>query len=82
MKNKLQFRNSFEICRDFLIVDIGSGLGYVDQILNDAFGFDVIGVESNAGHAQGAKRRVQKQSEGSRWFKNLKLVRVNLGFVS
>jgi len=48
--------------RDILIVDVGSGLGYVDQILSDVFNFDVVGVESNAGHAEAARLRSQRQT--------------------
>ena len=45
------------VSRRVLIVDVGSGLGYVDQILSDVFSFDVVGVESHQGHAEAARIR-------------------------
>ncbi|OXU19287.1 hypothetical protein TSAR_002749 [Trichomalopsis sarcophagae] len=39
------------------IVDLGSGLGYISQLLNHVYGYQVLGLESNAQNVQTAKIR-------------------------
>ncbi|XP_060081198.1 probable methyltransferase-like protein 25 isoform X2 [Ylistrum balloti] len=40
-----------------VILDIGSGLGYLGQILQKQFGYNIIGFESKQCHTSGAERR-------------------------
>ena len=50
---------------DCHIVDVGSGLGYIDQILSRNWNHSVFGIESHTGHSQSASRRDQKVLESS-----------------
>ncbi|XP_025084221.1 uncharacterized protein LOC112558162 isoform X3 [Pomacea canaliculata] len=43
------------------VVDVGSGLGYLGQVLHKVYGLPVIGVEGNAGHNESAASRACKQ---------------------
>ena len=51
-----QFNRVLTKPQNFLI-DIGSGLGYLDQFLWYVHGYRVIGVESNSGHILSAEKR-------------------------
>ncbi|KAL8563892.1 hypothetical protein ACOMHN_049548 [Nucella lapillus] len=44
-----------------LVVDVGSGLGYLGQVLHKTYGLSVIGLESSQGHSDGAEKRAAKQ---------------------
>ncbi|XP_070178717.1 uncharacterized protein [Littorina saxatilis] len=44
-----------------VVVDVGSGLGYLGQVLHKNYGLRVIGLESSAGHSEGAEKRAAKQ---------------------
>ena len=39
------------------VIDIGSGLGYLDQFLCYIYGYQVIGIESCSNHSNGADKR-------------------------
>ncbi|XP_067002978.2 uncharacterized protein [Anabrus simplex] len=41
------------------ILDIGSGLGYLDQVLHHQYGYEVLGLESNPHHVEKAEVRYQ-----------------------
>ncbi|KAK3599773.1 hypothetical protein CHS0354_037259 [Potamilus streckersoni] len=40
-----------------VVVDVGSGLGYLGQVLHDVFHYPVLGLESQSGHTSGAEQR-------------------------
>ncbi|KAL5019616.1 hypothetical protein ScPMuIL_002508 [Solemya velum] len=40
-----------------IIVDVGSGLGYLGQVLHSTYGHWILGLESKAGHTHGADSR-------------------------
>ncbi|KAL3884429.1 hypothetical protein ACJMK2_024568 [Sinanodonta woodiana] len=42
-----------------VIVDVGSGLGYLGQVLHDEFHYPVLGLESQSGHTSGAEQRAR-----------------------
>ncbi|XP_067653794.1 probable methyltransferase-like protein 25 isoform X2 [Haliotis asinina] len=44
-----------------VIVDVGSGLGYLGQVLHVSYGYSVVGVEGCSGHVERAERRSAKQ---------------------
>ncbi|XP_046549291.1 methyltransferase-like protein 25B isoform X2 [Haliotis rubra] len=44
-----------------VIVDVGSGLGYLDQVLHKCYGYSVVGVEGCDGHVERAEKRSAKQ---------------------
>ncbi|XP_076438925.1 uncharacterized protein LOC143277871 [Babylonia areolata] len=44
-----------------VVVDVGSGLGYLGQVLHKSYGLSVIGLESSEGHSDGAEKRAAKQ---------------------
>ncbi|XP_071098304.1 methyltransferase-like protein 25B [Haliotis cracherodii] len=44
-----------------VIVDIGSGLGYLGQVLHKCYGYSVVGVEGCDGHVERAEKRSAKQ---------------------
>ncbi|XP_033725202.1 protein RRNAD1-like [Pecten maximus] len=46
-----------------VILDIGSGLGYLGQLLQKHFGYHIIGLESKQGHTSGAERRARHTTE-------------------
>ncbi|XP_037295747.1 protein RRNAD1-like [Manduca sexta] len=48
-----------------VVVDFGSGLGYLDQLLYEITNFKVLGLECNEGHYAGAKKRQRKYHENS-----------------
>ena len=39
------------------LIDIGSGLGYLDQLLCQIYNYKTIAIESSASHGEGAKKR-------------------------
>ncbi|KAI8503303.1 hypothetical protein Bbelb_191240 [Branchiostoma belcheri] len=43
------------------VIDIGSGLGYLGQVLHHQCGLQVVGVEAQASHVHGAQRRIRSQ---------------------
>eukprot|EP00058_Branchiostoma_floridae_P019992 XP_002605482.1 hypothetical protein BRAFLDRAFT_92900 [Branchiostoma floridae] len=45
------------------VIDVGSGLGYLGQVLHHQCGLQVVGVEAQASHVHGAQRRVKSQGE-------------------
>ncbi|CAH1788871.1 unnamed protein product [Owenia fusiformis] len=55
-----------EMCREHgvkVVIDIGSGLGYLGQVLSATYGYRVIGFESIASRSHGASKRNVKQSK-------------------
>ncbi|XP_045184754.2 uncharacterized protein LOC123542814 [Mercenaria mercenaria] len=42
------------------VVDVGSGLGYLGQVLHCNYGYSVLGLEGKQGHTTGADRRINK----------------------
>ncbi|KAH9499041.1 hypothetical protein Btru_005493 [Bulinus truncatus] len=55
-----------------LIVDVGSGLGYLDHILHQEFGHKVIGLEVNESHITSAEKRAFKQDIRCNCLKSIK----------
>ncbi|KAK6986103.1 protein RRNAD1-like isoform X1 [Biomphalaria glabrata] len=55
-----------------LIVDVGSGLGYLDHILHQQYGHSVIGLEVNECHISSAERRASKQGLSCHCLKSMK----------
>ena len=49
------------------VIDIGSGLGYLDQFLCQIYNFKTIGVESSNNHGEGAKNRNSCLSASEDW---------------
>ncbi|CAH2056586.1 unnamed protein product, partial [Iphiclides podalirius] len=47
------------------VVDFGSGLGYLDQVIFDMTKYNVMGLECNESHYVGAKKRQNKYHTGS-----------------
>ncbi|CAH1252241.1 RRNAD1 [Branchiostoma lanceolatum] len=45
------------------VIDIGSGLGYLGQVLHHQCGVQVVGVEAQASHVHGAQRRIKSQGK-------------------
>ncbi|XP_066270916.1 methyltransferase-like protein 25B [Branchiostoma lanceolatum] len=45
------------------VIDIGSGLGYLGQVLHHQCGLQVVGVEAQASHVHGAQRRIKSQGK-------------------
>ncbi|XP_078579621.1 methyltransferase-like protein 25B [Branchiostoma floridae x Branchiostoma japonicum] len=45
------------------VIDVGSGLGYLGQVLHHQCGLQVVGVEAQASHVHGAQRRIKSQGE-------------------
>ena len=39
------------------VIDIGSGLGYLDQFMCEVYNYRTIAIESSANHGEGAKKR-------------------------
>ncbi|CAB3223064.1 unnamed protein product [Arctia plantaginis] len=56
-----------------VIVDFGSGLGYLDQLLFETTNYKVLGIECNENHYVGAKKRQRKYHENS--LQNVKYVK-------
>uniref|UniRef100_A0A1E1WKS0 Methyltransferase domain-containing protein n=1 Tax=Pectinophora gossypiella TaxID=13191 RepID=A0A1E1WKS0_PECGO len=48
-----------------IVVDFGSGLGYLDQLIYETTNLKVLGVECNENHYVGAKKRQRKYHEDS-----------------
>lgn len=48
-----------------IVVDFGSGLGYLDQLLNKICGFKVLGLECNGAHHVSATNRQNKYHENT-----------------
>uniref|UniRef100_A0A0B7B4Z7 Methyltransferase domain-containing protein n=2 Tax=Arion vulgaris TaxID=1028688 RepID=A0A0B7B4Z7_9EUPU len=44
-----------------LIVDVGSGLGYLDHVLHQVYGHAVLGLETSEGHVHAAEHRAVSQ---------------------
>ena len=44
-------------CSHLHVIDVGAGLGYVDQILSHTWNYSVYGIESHSGHHNNALQR-------------------------
>lgn len=44
-------------CKNTILIDLGCGLGYVSQLLNQQFGYRVLGIEANAERVRAAQQR-------------------------
>merc|ERR1719150_3460942 len=49
--------NSILMNSKSFIIDIGSGLGYLDQMLWYLYGYQVVGIESSTKHGEAADKR-------------------------
>lgn len=48
---------------DTIIVDFGSGLGYLSEILSEKFNFTILGLEGDANKVESAQKRLQNASD-------------------
>ncbi|GFN86192.1 upf0431 protein c1orf66-like protein [Plakobranchus ocellatus] len=59
------------------VVDVGSGLGYLDHVLHQVFGHTVVGLETSESHVSGAESRAANQGLQCEGIKTLRFNLVN-----